>query len=210
VTFLGFVFKAAGTNIDSQRFQKIRSIRAPKNITETRQICGLFQYFKRHVPNFAKILSAIRQLLQKDVPFCWTAEHDQAIETLKELLLQNATLAYSDFQKEFVILVDVSRDTVGHVLAQFQNGLLRPLIFGGRSLRKFERRLQSIAIRTENGIIQKSKVSLSLAAVQDANVSMHLMQRTDILRVPSPTGYHPRTLNPVLLEAGIYIHTSPC
>jgi hypothetical protein len=38
-----------------------------------------------------------------------------------------------------VILVDGSRDTVGHVLAQFENGLLRPLIFGGRSLRKFER-----------------------------------------------------------------------
>jgi hypothetical protein len=139
VTFLDFAFNAAGTNIDSQRFQKIRSIRAPTNITETRQICGLFQYFKRHVPNFAKILSPIRQLLQKDVPFRWTAEHDQALEKLKELLLHNATLAYPDFQKEFVILVDGSRDSVGHVLAQFQNGLLRPLIFGGRSSRKFER-----------------------------------------------------------------------
>jgi hypothetical protein len=74
VTFLGFVFSAVGTSIDSQRFQKIRNIQAPKNITETRQICGLFQYFKRFLPNFAKTLSPIRQLLQKDVPFCWTAE----------------------------------------------------------------------------------------------------------------------------------------
>jgi hypothetical protein len=139
VTFLGFVFSAAGTNIDSQRFQKIRSIRAPTNITETRQIVGLMLYFKRHIPNFAKILSPIRQLLQKDVPFCWTAEHDQALEKLKELLLQNATLAYRDFKKEFVFLVDGSRDAVGHVLAEVQNSLLRPLIFGGRSLRKFER-----------------------------------------------------------------------
>jgi hypothetical protein len=55
-------------------------------------------YFERHTPNFAKILSPIRQLLQKDVPFCWTAEHDQALEKLKELLLQNATLAYPDLQ----------------------------------------------------------------------------------------------------------------
>jgi hypothetical protein len=127
-----------GSRIDSTRFQRIRNIQAPKNITETRQICGLFQYFKRYLPNFAKTLSPIRQLLQKDVPFCWTAEHDKALEQLKEQLLQNATLAYPDYNKEFVILVDGSRNSVGHVLAQVQHGSLRPLIFGGRSLRKFE------------------------------------------------------------------------
>jgi hypothetical protein len=108
VTFLGFVFSAAGTSIDSQRFQKIRNIQAPKNITETRQICGLFQYFRRHLPNFAKTLSPIRQLLQKNVSFCWTAEHDKALEQLKEQLLHNATLAYPDYNKKFVILVDGS------------------------------------------------------------------------------------------------------
>jgi hypothetical protein len=96
-------------------------------------------YFKRHIPNFAKILNTITQLLQKDVPFCWTAEHDQALEKLKALLLQNATLAYPDYNKEFVILVDGSQNTVGHVLAQSQDGVLKPLIFGGRALRKFER-----------------------------------------------------------------------
>jgi hypothetical protein len=37
-----------------------------------------------------------------------------------------------------VILVDGSKNSVGHVLAQSQDGVLRPLIFGGRSLRKFE------------------------------------------------------------------------
>jgi hypothetical protein len=130
VTFLDFVFSAAGSNIDSQRFQKIRNIQAPKNITETRQICGLFQYFKRYLLNFAKTLSPIRQLLQKDVPFCWTAEHDKALEQLKEQLLQNATLAYPDYNKEFVILVDGSRSSVGHVLAQFQNGSFGQLSAG--------------------------------------------------------------------------------
>jgi hypothetical protein len=138
VAFLGFVFSASGIKVDSQRFQKIRNIRPPKSITETRQICGFLKYFRRFIPNFAKILSPIRQLLQKDVPFCWTAEHDQALEKLKELLLQNATLAYPDFNKEFVILVDGSKNSVGHVLAQSQDGFLKPLIFGGRSLRKFE------------------------------------------------------------------------
>jgi hypothetical protein len=105
--------------LDSQRFQKIRNIRAPKNITETRQICGLVQYYKRHLPNLAKILSPIRQLLQKDVPFRWTTEHDQALEKVKELLLQNITLAYPDFRKEFVVIIDGSRRAVGHVLAQY-------------------------------------------------------------------------------------------
>jgi hypothetical protein len=95
------------------------------------------QYFRRHIPNFAKILSAIRRLLQKDVPFRWTAEHDHALEKLKELLLQNATLAYPDFNKEFVIICDASKNTVGHVLSQTQAGALRPFIFGDRSLRKF-------------------------------------------------------------------------
>jgi hypothetical protein len=138
VTFLGFVFNTSGMELDSQRFQKIRNIRAPKNITETRQICGLVQYYKRHLPNLAKILSPIRQLLQKDVPFRWTTEHDQALEKVKDLLLQNITLAYPDFRKEFVVIIDGSRRAVGHVLAQYDGNVLKPLIFGGRSLRKFE------------------------------------------------------------------------
>jgi hypothetical protein len=138
VTFLGFVFNARGMELDPQRFQKIRNIRAPKNITETRQICGLVQYYKRHLPNLAKILSPIRQLLQKGVPFKWTTEHDKALEQVKDLLLQNITLAYPDFQKQFVVLVDGSKRAVGHVLAQYDGNVLKPLIFGGRSLRKFE------------------------------------------------------------------------
>jgi hypothetical protein len=138
VTFLGFVFNARGMELDPQRFQKIRNIRAPKNITETRQICGLVQYYKRHLPNLAKILSPIRQLLQKDVPFKWTTEHDKALEQVKDLLLQNITLAYPDFQKQFVVLIDGSKRAVGHVLAQYDGNVLKPLIFGGRSLRKFE------------------------------------------------------------------------
>jgi hypothetical protein len=138
VTFLGFVFNASGMELDPQRFQKIRNIRAPKNVTETRQICGLVQYYKRHLPNLAKILSPIRQLLQKDVPFHWTTEHDQALEQVKDLLLQNITLAYPDFQKEFVVIIDGSKRSVGHVLAQYDENVLKPLIFGGRSLRKFE------------------------------------------------------------------------
>jgi hypothetical protein len=138
VTFLGFVFNASRMELDSQRFQKIRNIRAPKNVTETRQICGLVQYYKRHLPNLAKILIPIRQLLQKDVPFHWTTEHDQAFEQVKDLLLQNITLAYPDFQKEFVVIIDGSKRSVGHVLAQYDENVLKPLIFGGRSLRKFE------------------------------------------------------------------------
>jgi hypothetical protein len=100
VTFLDFVFGVSGVKVDSERFQKVRNIRPPKNSTGTRQICGFLQYFRSFLPNFAKTLSAIRQLLQKDVPFCWTAEHDQALEKLKEQLLQNATLAYPDYNKE--------------------------------------------------------------------------------------------------------------
>jgi hypothetical protein len=138
VAFLGFVFSASGIKVDSQRFQKIRNIKSPKNITETRQICRFLQYFRRFIPYFAKILSLIRHLLQKDVPFCWTAEHDQALEKLKELLLRKATLAYPNLNKEFVILVDGSKNSVGHVLTQTQGNVLRPLIFGGRALRKFE------------------------------------------------------------------------
>jgi hypothetical protein len=117
------------------------------------------QYFGRHIPNFAKILGPIRRLLQKDVPFCWTAEHDQALEKLKDLLLQNATLAYPDFNEEFVFICDASKNPVGHVLAQTQGGVFRPLMFGCCGLRKFE---------------QSGSVShIELIALSDAIKSYH-------------------------------------
>jgi hypothetical protein len=140
VTFLGFVFSAEGMNIDPKRFQRIAELKPPTNQKETRQLTGFLMYYRKHVPGFSKIIEPIRQLLSKDQPFHWTTEHDQALEQLKKLLLQNATLVYPDFDKPFVIFCDASGHSVGHVLAQEKQGVLRPLAFGGRSMRSYEQK----------------------------------------------------------------------
>jgi hypothetical protein len=127
-------------NIDPKRFQRIAELKPPTNQKETRQLTGFLMYYRKHVPGFSKIIEPIRQLLRKDQPFHWTTEHDQALEQLKKLLLQNATLVYPDFEKPFVIFCDASGHSIGHVLAQEQQGVLKPLAFGGRSMRSYEQK----------------------------------------------------------------------
>ena len=48
-------------------------------------------------------------------------------------------LIYPDFSKEFIIQSDASGNAIGFVLGQEIDKLLRPIKFGGRSLRSSER-----------------------------------------------------------------------
>jgi RNase H-like domain found in reverse transcriptase/Integrase zinc binding domain len=104
-------------------------------------LLGFFCYFKRFIRGFSTITSSLRELLQRDVPFLWEQKHDAALQTLKQALLDNVLLIYPNMNEKFYVVTNASKSACGHVLLQEQQGVLKPLIFGGRAYRKFERNL---------------------------------------------------------------------
>jgi hypothetical protein len=88
-------------------------------------------------------MSPIRELLRKDVPFHWGERQDKALEQLKEALLNNAMLIYPNMNEKFYLQSDSSSKAIAHCLLQMKDGVLRPISFGGRALKKHETKMSA-------------------------------------------------------------------
>ena len=72
-------------------------------------------------------------------PVVWGEQHQQALEKLLDHLTSAPVLGYPDFSQSFVLHTDASQEGLGAVLYQRQDGKMRVIGYGSRSLTKAER-----------------------------------------------------------------------
>ena len=103
-------------------------------------------FFRKFVPKFSEYAVPLFDLLKKNVTFVWSDECDKGFNYIKnQLELEKPTLlAHPQFDKPFIIQSDASAKSVGFLLAQVQDGHLRPVMFGGRVLTDAERRYATL------------------------------------------------------------------
>ena len=78
------------------------------------------------------------QLLSK-TPISWNASHQAALENLVTYLTTPPILAYPEYTKPFVLHTDASEQGLGAVLYQKQDGIMKVIGYGSRTLNKAER-----------------------------------------------------------------------
>ena len=142
VSYLGHVVTSQGIKPDQAKTEKIRDYPAPTDISQVRQFLGLASYYRKFVPEFAKIAAPLHFLLKKDVEFQWSPECTQAFGKLKKALIHAPVLAYPQFNSThpFILETDASTRGLGAVLAQQQDdGKVHPIAFASRSLTTAEK-----------------------------------------------------------------------
>ncbi len=80
----------------------------PTNPTGIRSFLGMIQYCGRVIPNLATISAPLRMLTQEDVKWDCTSRHQEAFETLKQLLSSDTVMGYFDPGKNTELHVDAS------------------------------------------------------------------------------------------------------
>ena len=75
VPYLGHVVTREGIKPD-------RDYPAPNNVTQVRQFLGLASYYRRFMPDFAKIKSPLHLLLKRDAVFDWTSACESSFHCL--------------------------------------------------------------------------------------------------------------------------------
>ena len=119
----------------------MKNLPFPQTLTQLRAAVGLFSYYRKFVPQFAKIAKPMTELMTKRQEFKWNKEAQGAFEKLKKMMTRAPILAYPDEEKEFILITDASGTGLGAVLLQKdEKGREVVIEYASRKLNKHEQK----------------------------------------------------------------------
>ena len=87
-------------------------------------------YLLKFIPNYSEKTTLLRELLHKDVEFCWLQQHQEAAEALKSELIKPTTLQYYNVKKPVVLTCDALQSGLGAAMIQEE----KPVTYASRAL----------------------------------------------------------------------------
>lgn len=139
VQFLGHNVSAAGIQPLESKVEAIQNFPVPKTLKELRRFLGMINFYRRFIPNAAKVQAPLNQLLvgpktKGSQPINMTPALLESFELSKKQLSEATLLVHPDPQAELSIQTDASDTAIGAVLQQFKNNEWQPLAFFSRKL----------------------------------------------------------------------------
>jgi len=119
VEYLGHVITPSGLEPQAAKVAAMASLPIPSSVPQLQSVMGLLNYYRCYLPAFSSTAKPLNQLLQKDIPFQWGEEQQQALDSLKQqLCTEGLALKRADPNRPFVLHTDWSQHGLGAVLAQ--------------------------------------------------------------------------------------------
>ncbi|GJX76325.1 putative reverse transcriptase domain-containing protein [Tanacetum coccineum] len=126
--------KFSGVHVDPAKIEAIKNWAAPTTPTEVRQFLGLAGYYRRFIKEFSLISKPLTKLSQKNKPYVWGDNEDEAFQILKLKLCSAPILSLPEGNEDFVVYCDVSLKGFGAVLMQRE----KVIVYASRQLRMNE------------------------------------------------------------------------
>lgn len=133
VTYLGHKITDQGILPDDTKFEVIKNYPIPTNADETRRFVAFCNYYRKFVPDFARLAKPLNDLLKKNSTFEWTDNCQSAFEQLRNHLLSPPILSYPDFSKKFYLTTDASNVGCGAILSQVIDGQDLPIAYASKA-----------------------------------------------------------------------------
>lgn len=138
VTWLGFRVSERGIECSPEKTRLIREWPQPKSVKELRSFLGLCSYVRKFISRYADISKPLTRLTEKGVSFVWSADVENAFQTLKTALASPPVLGHPSFEQAappFVLDTDASGVALGACLTQGD----KVIAYASRALTKAER-----------------------------------------------------------------------
>ena len=78
VAYLGHIISHEGIATDPDKVKAVNDWPTPANVRDVSSFLGLASYYRRYIKGFANIARPLHQMMEKDHPFNWTVECEQA------------------------------------------------------------------------------------------------------------------------------------
>ena len=144
IEFLGHLINKDGVQPDPAKVSAIKNMPDPQNVTELRRILGMISFLGRYIPNLSTTLRPMTELLESDKTWSWGESQSAAFTQIKESLSNFPTLAFFDLTKPTTVSSDASSYSIGGVLLQEHDGVMKPVAYCSRTLTGPKRRYAQI------------------------------------------------------------------
>lgn len=147
VKYLGLMVGSDGVRMDPEKVDAVASWEAPKSVKDVQAFLGFANFYRRFVKDYSTISKPLNLLTHGELrttasgkkkrayaPFEWTAECQNAFETLKIAFTTAPTLVHFDPDRETWIETDASDFVTAGVLSQMVDGVLRPVAFFSKKM----------------------------------------------------------------------------
>ena len=100
---------------------------------------GFTNFYRHFIHNFSKIVLPLTCLTQKNAPWDWSTNCEQAFSTLKSVFTTALVLAHWDPESWIIVETDASDSALAAILLIYQGEDLHPLAFHSCSFQSVER-----------------------------------------------------------------------
>ena len=138
VEFLGYRLSHGRIQLTPMHVESIRQWAPPlRNRKEVQAFLGVAGFHRIFVKGFATIAKPLTDLTG-NIPFVWTKEATESVETLQKALLSLPVLALWDVQAPTRVFTDASLVGIGAILQQFTQGEWHTVEFFSKKLKGAE------------------------------------------------------------------------
>ncbi|KAI5001123.1 hypothetical protein ZWY2020_011082 [Hordeum vulgare] len=136
---LGHKIFEKGIEVYKAKVDAIEKMPCPTDIRGIRSFLGHAGFYRRFIKDFSKISRPLTNLLQKDVPFVFDEDCEEAFEILKRALITAPIVQPPDWNLPFEIMCDASDYVVGAVLGQRADKKLNVIHYASKTLDSAQR-----------------------------------------------------------------------
>ena len=86
LTYYGHILSTEEIKVGPQKVQAITQMQYPENKDDLRRFLGLVAHVAKFLENKAQLTAPLRELLKDDVPWCWNAVNEEALQQLKKMI----------------------------------------------------------------------------------------------------------------------------
>ena len=118
VQFLGHVVSQDGIQPVAKKVAALKALKSPENKRDVMRVLGCLGFYSSYIKNLHVDSKPFHELTRDNVPFVWTAEHENLFNDLKDRISEDTILAIPSERYPFHIHVDSSSVGTGCILVQ--------------------------------------------------------------------------------------------
>ena len=138
VEFLNYILSLEGLQMDEDKVQVICEWLNLYQLKDVQSFLGFANFYRRFIHNYSELTVLLTRLTQKNIPWSWNEEYQNAFKELKVIFILALILTYWNPNTPILVETNVSNYAIVAILSTYIGKEVHPIAFHSRTLNSAE------------------------------------------------------------------------